>query len=122
MCKDIIARKTETYSFAVGGASEVNKTINIEFLPDEIHLKQLTYCNDFTENNISIIRTNLITQNDSRLGSFFDGSTSFTNATFDNNNPINGQYNFYLLTAAGAADTTRNGGLSMTIEYVKYKE
>jgi hypothetical protein len=100
-----------------------NKTIYIPFTPDEVKTKQIVY-NNAGAGGIDAFSLNcdgLVLQQDSNLGFFIDPVVSFSGITYTLGRPVNGSYQFRILTASNVPTITENGGrLQVHLEFRKY--
>lgn len=106
-----------------------SRDINIEFIPDEIILKNMNWCNAQATNEIPYkLITNLI-DGDGVIGTLpkITVTTSFHdsyNIPFRNSRPINGTYLFEIkdYTNAPISVSTENRFLSFTLVFIKWKK
>jgi len=113
--KNIIIRRVLT------AETGFNWSINtVNFIPDEVNVKTVTYVAAVPEVDVSGIYTDMVSD---IIGSFFDGVYAVPNLTYTLRKPISGQYNFQFVTGDGAASplSTRSGDLFIHLEFVKYK-
>jgi hypothetical protein len=114
--KNIIIKRVLT------AETEFDWTINtVNFIPDEVNVKMITYVGAVPEADVSGIYTDMVQD---IIGSFFDGVYVIPKITFTLKKPIFGLYNFQFLTGdrAVTALSTRSGDLFIHLEFIKYKE
>lgn len=92
----------------------------INFVPDEVIVKMVTYVAAVQELDVSGIYTDLVGDT---ITSFFDGSYAVPNITFTLQKPVIGSYNFKFVTGDQAPNplSTRSGDLFIHLEFLKYR-
>ena len=119
--------KTYTfYAIVADNTNSFNLNINLDFIPDELSLKNFTYATATPFGSSIIIKSNLIS-NDGILITIpgVDTTTcvsSVLNIPFNNQGrPINGTYTFTLLNFSNQqANVFADTEISFTIQFIKY--
>lgn len=102
-----------------GSQPEFKRTINIEFVPDELIVRCIAYQNDSSEVNVGYIYSDLV--RDNILGSVIDGKTfNNSNQVFTIGEPVHGIYTFSCRQADGSFDDAMAGVPMISLEFVKY--
>jgi hypothetical protein len=132
MSKDIVAFKPATFYAILAGNSSFSQSLNINFIPDSMVVKQISYCGPSTDQSgVFMIYCSLI--NDF-IGSFTFISTSATIAGFsltphhkftfisppNIHSPI--QFSVYQINSgiqSSAPTTFLNGELCISIDFIK---
>ena len=113
----VIERKNIFLSTTLNNTGRFTKTINIDFVPDEVILKHVLYALDNTEEKGVKLYSTLV--NDI-MCSFVDSSSKSMNARFSLNRSIRGDFQFSVYNADDTLATDRNGSLFLHLEFVKY--
>eukprot|EP00732_Lithocolla_globosa_P007934 Lithocolla_globosa_v1_NODE_10670_length_578_cov_2468.967495.p1 type:complete len:139 gc:universal NODE_10670_length_578_cov_2468.967495:85-501(+) len=128
--------KTLTFSAQINDLTDqdatFSKQINLEFIPDEIILKNVSLYNyDINTtaqyySKMFLLKSSLLSDNGGVLASI-PHSTAYHeqyHISFKNNSPINGTYSFTLTDIFGAkpgGGANYNTFISLTLMFVKYK-
>lgn len=120
--------------FSVLPTSTFSFPVNVEFVPDEMVVRQITFGGDNTRTGIFFVYTNMI---GNYIGSFYDSSTCApmityqlgkpvgSNIKFDIHNNINynGNNPVPMVNLVGPVPAVINSGiLSIHLEFIKYKK
>ncbi len=95
-----------------------NESINIEFIPDEVIVRAISYSSQNDEAGVSLIWTDLV--NDSYLGTYIDDAISNPNQVFTIGRPVRGVYAFKGLFYSGNLDNVALGVIVISLEFIKY--
>ena len=103
-------------------ADEVfRQTIDIDFIPDEMIVRSISYYNDGTEGTVGYIWTDLVDGN--ILGTYLDSITIHCPGTrFIIKKPIRGVYTFQMRNLQNEINLLIGGELLIILEFVKYKQ
>lgn len=115
----VVARQTVLIGQNLGNDGPVWKQfINLDFVPDEMIVRSITYRYDGTEPNQGFIYTDLV--KDSILGTYMDGSTNNPQSVFPMKKQVKGQFLFQAMSSTSVLDGG-DGVLFATLEFVKYQ-
>jgi len=93
------------------------KDISLEFVPDELIIEQVVYCNDKTETGLGILDSDL---NNGTMCIFMDGSSQILNCSYPLGRPINGTYTFSAKEIHGGVSLSANGQIGLILQFIKH--
>lgn len=107
-------------TFAAQGTLSFNLLRPINWIPDEMIVRSITYFNDGTEPGVSSIQIN-IGDNIPAIGYITDTRDTYCpNSIFPIKRPVQGRFNVTLINNTGALDIARQGQLAILLEFIKY--
>lgn len=112
-------RKNITIFKTLDNTGKFTQKITLDFIPDEVKVKAITYISPIAEANLSVIYSDLTNEN---ITSFFDNYYSTDVYIKELNKPIDGTFTFTCLLADGGIDDTRGGDLYMLLEFKKFEK
>lgn len=100
--------------------SSVNESINIPFIPSRVIVKSVVYYPNAPEIGVSLIRCDkLVDGGGGILCQFSPYCNLSPNSSFHLNKPINGAIKFEILDINGNLLSTRQGDLSIDLEFME---
>ena len=115
----VAARQTVLVAQNLGAdGPEWYQFLNVEFIPDEVIVRSISYRYDGTEPNQGFLTTNLI--KDSIIGTYMDGVTHNPNSVFPVKRQVKGQFLFQARSSSTLLDAG-DGVLFAILEFVKYQ-
>lgn len=97
------------------------ETIFLNFNPDIMILKAISYVGTGADVGAISIWTNLLRDGDGYIGSFIADSTTNPKSVFKLGYQINGRYKFALHSAKGVLNTTATSLLAVQLEFIKFE-
>lgn len=118
--KVVEVNKNIIISTAFNAVSSFNATIsNVNFIPDVVIIRGISYNPVANEVGITKIYSNLVSD---YIGSFFQNFFIKPDLTFILKKPVLGTYTFQFQTVDNVAEAGRVGDISIHLEFVKYRE
>jgi len=97
---------------------EFKKDINVQFVPDELVVKQIVYRHDGGETGIGKLNSDLI--RGGTLCFFMDGSSQILNCSYSLGIPIDGTYTFTALELDNKPSVGSVGQLGLILQFIKH--
>jgi len=113
----VINRKNINIFQSINGIAEFSQLIDLDFVPDEMIIRTISYLNDGIEGPLSAVFCSLV--NDF-IGSFVDSKPYANNIVYTIGKPVRGQYNFQIRNADGTLNNVRAGDIHICLEFVQY--
>ena len=112
--------KTIVASWSDVSSNSFSYNLDVDFIPDEVIFKYVSYINNYGEEQVDILHADLV---NSVISPIYDGTGIPLNSRYKLNKSVNGSYTFRLFKAGtvGTAPTVaRAGSLVVVMEFVKY--
>lgn len=100
------------------GFSGFKRTIILDFIPDEMIVKYISYFNTGNDTNVSYLYSDLVGD---ILGPIIE-ATQTINTKFPIKKPVSSLYTFTIFNMAGDPSVYRVGDIVIGLEFVKYGE
>ena len=114
----IAANKVIHVGAILNNASSFNANIVVDFVPDEVVIKGISFNPAAPDPGITYLYSNLVNDN---IGSFFENFYIKPDLTFKLQTPVRGLYKFEIRDVANV-HIPRTGDIIVRMDFVKYKE